>query len=91
MPLWHKEQNGNLVMYLYDRAQNHGNHNLSHFHITYKNKDVIFDIKGNKLEGNCDNEKEIGEYIKKHRNYIHKCLNKITHGKEFKPIEENIF
>ena len=57
MPLWHSEATGNLVMYLYDRSQQHGNHNLSHFHITYYNEDVVFDIRGNKLAGHCKDEK----------------------------------
>ena len=69
MPLFHYEPTGNLSMYLYDRTQNHGNHNLSHFHITYYNEEVVFDVKGNKLAGKCRNEKEISDYIKSHKLY----------------------
>lgn len=56
-PLWHEEDYGSLKMFLYDRSQNHGDHNLSHFHVNFKNQNCVFDIKGNVLAGKINNEK----------------------------------
>jgi len=80
-----------LSIYLYDRSQNHGDHNLSHFHVKCKNGDkAVFDTKGNKIEGNTKYDKEISKLIKRNQKNIIKCLIKLSEGKDINEVQDKL-
>ena len=90
MGRWYHEKD-KIGIYLYDRSQNHGNHNYSHFHVRQKDgKNAVFNIKGELMEGNCDNERGISDLIKRNRNHINKCLVLLQNGKEIPEVNDSL-
>ena len=69
MPKWFHQDEFKISMYLYDRSQHHGNHNYSHFHVKCLNKESVFNILGDLMEGTCDKKGNIKSNKEKSESY----------------------
>lgn len=90
MPKWFHQDEFKISMYLYNRSQHHGNHNYSHFHVKCLNKESVFNILGDLMEGTCDKEKEISSLIKRNRNHINLSLERLAKGLEIDEVNDHI-
>lgn len=80
-----------LSIYLYDRSQQHGNHNYSHFHVRCKDgTNSVFNILGVCMEGSCKYEEEVSKLIKRNRNHINNCLMLLSEGKAINEVDDTL-
>lgn len=88
MARWFYQEKYKIAIYLYDRSQHHGNHNFSHFHVKCLNKECVFNILGNLMEGECDKEKEISDLIKRNKVHINISLERLANGLEIYEVND---